>query len=132
MLKKISIIVSIFFIFLCIATLSFATDNVKNAVNSGVNTVVDGVDNLGSDVRNGIGDVENGIENVFKDDGEAMTFTNETGNYNASRIDTSTAGITGAGTDTLWIWVIVAIAAIIIIGLVWYYASQDNAINSRH
>ncbi|MBE5820820.1 MAG: hypothetical protein E7310_08505 [Clostridiales bacterium] len=142
MYKKISILLTILFIFLFFMSVStFAVDNVKNTVNSGVNTVADGVDRLGSDVRNGIGAVENGIENMASDamgdtNDENKTNKNTTAdsNYTASRISAdATAATSNAASSTLWIWVAVAIAAIVIIGLVWYYASQENTINThRH
>ena len=49
---------------------------------------------------------------------------NRTG-YNAVRtsVDEMT---TGNMSTTTWIWIILAVAAIIITAFVWYYAAQDN------
>ena len=134
MLKKVSIILFIAFCFLCVSNFCFATDNnmgnnIKNTVGSGVNTVVDGVGNLAEDARNGVGHIENGIENTFNmDNGDNRN--DNAGNYNATRTaitdSGNNGGMLGIDTTTMWIWVILAIAAIVIVGLVWYYGSQNN------
>ena len=137
MLKKVSIILFIVFCFLCVSNICFATDNnmgdnVKNTINSGVNTVVDGVGNLAEDARNGVGRMENGIENFMNTDNtdNANNGNDNAGNYNATRTaitdSGNNGGMLGMDTTTMWIWVILAIAAIVIVGLVWYYGSQNN------
>lgn len=101
--------------------------------------------NLGDDISNTFNDVESGIEDVANDvmDGEVTTDNNyrnnddmtdrnyidsTTNGYNAYR--TTTDGtITGTDTTmstTTWMWVILAIAAIVIIAMIWYYAVQGN------
>ena len=50
-----------------------------------------------------------------------MTTTND---YAVTR--TTTDAMTNNGTSNLWIWLIVGIAAIMIIGLVWYYGTQNR------
>ena len=119
-------------------------NDIKNGVSDTVNGVVDGVDRLGSDVRNGIGSAENGIEDALKVDdignGENNNQNNPNNNaganvggttgdnYTATRTATDLTGTSGGATDntTLWVWLIVAIAAIVIIGLVWYYGAQNT------
>ena len=46
--------------------------------------------------------------------------------YTATR--TTTAGATNLNTmnSSIWTWIILAVAAVIIVSLVWYYASQHN------
>lgn len=132
MLKKNLLILFIIFCILFISNVCFATNtanNVKNTVNSGTNTVVDGVSNLAKDVRNGVGNVENGIEDALTmddTDTRANGFTPDT--YTATRTATTgdTAGFTGTNTTTMWVWIIVALASIVIVGLVWYYGSQNR------
>ncbi len=136
--KKSLILVSVVLFVLCIFSgCVFATNDVKNGISGAVNTVVDGVNNLGSDVRKGIGDAENGVEDALRmdntadrsDDVDRQDTTDNgmagtTGDYTASR---TTADLTNTNnTSTLWIWLIVAVAAIVIIGLVWYYGAQNN------
>ena len=135
MLKKNLIILFIIFCILCISNVCFAntTNNVKSGVNSATTTVVDGAKNLANDVRNGVGAVENGIEGALTMDTNTTnhnttthnTTTATTDNYTAARTATTT-NATGTRTSTMWVWAIVAVATIGIIGLVWYYGSQNR------
>lgn len=134
MYKKTLLLVSIIFCIICISTISFATNDVKNVVSGTANTVVNGVEHLGSDVRNGIGHVENGIEGAINDIGNNDNMAkndnlSSTTNSSYSVARTSTdADITGVTNNTAitWVWIILAVAAIVIIGTVWYYATQNN------
>lgn len=139
MLKRSLIILFIIFSILFISNVCLANNTattVKNVVNSGTNTVVDGISNLASDVRNGVGNLENGIEdaltmddmNARNDDDFSNAGATTTDNYTATRTATTreALGATGADTTTMWVWVILAVAAITIVGLVWYYGSQNR------
>ena len=138
MLKKNLIILFIFFCIICISSVCFANNmgnSIKNGVSSVTNTVVDGTQNLAKDVRNGVGKLENGIEGALTMDTNTTTNTNGTmntsDNYTATRTATTRAatddtGLFGIDTSTMWVWTIVAIAAIGIIGLVWFYGSQNR------
>ena len=131
MYKKSLIILSTFIFVLCITAFSvFATDNtadnIKNGVSSVTNTVVDGVNRMGSDVRNGVGSVENGIEDALTMDNKTtdMAAPGTTTDYTATR---TTADVTtDNNTANLWVWMIVAVAAIVIVGLVWYYGTRNT------
>lgn len=139
MCKKSLIILSIFFCALFISTISFATtSNIKSTINNGTNAVVDGVNKLGSDVRNGVGAVENGIEDAFTDDDnmannnnnndatiQSATSTRTQNGYVSTRAG-DTANANATDTNTIWVWIVLIIAAIVVIGLVWYYSTQDN------
>ncbi len=75
-------------------------------------------DNMREDVTNGMNTVNDGIVNVTGTDA---------GNYNATR--TTTEGTTttfNTMSTTTWMWIILAVAAIIIIAAIWYYATQNN------
>lgn len=132
MYKKSLILVSVILFVLCICSgFVSATNEVKNAVSNVTNTVVDGVNHLGSDVRNGVGAAENGIEGALdmnNGDNKNTTTNNNrittTNDYAVTR--TTTDAMTNNGTSNLWIWLIVGIAAIMIIGLVWYYGTQNR------
>lgn len=137
MLKKSLLILFIISCILCISNVCFADNtagNVKNAVNSGTNTVVDGMSNLAGGVRNGIGHVENGIEDALTMDdmdtenNDEMAGGTTTGEYTATRTATTgdNAGLFGIDTSTMWVWIIVALASIVIVGLVWYYGTQNR------
>lgn len=142
-MKRKSFILLITVVLLSFSTISLADDmgnNVKNAVNGATNTVVDGVQNLAEDVRSGIGKAENTIENGVQNVGNAvmdgandvMDTTNNIvdddnngdTNYMTTRTigeDTSIINNTAA---TTWTWIAIAIAGLVIVGLVWYYASE--------
>lgn len=155
-MKKKSILASLIaFAILCIATFSFANDGMNQAANS-VRNVVGGaenaLENAGSSVANGIkgtlnaaGEatqdaaegVKNGVENAgnmventAQGTKNAVTSTTREvtndGNYNATRTST---GI--ASTNTIWMWFILAVIALAIVGLVWYYAMQTKTNDYR-
>ena len=128
-MKKISLLViSILFAILLLSPISFANNEVKNGIHSVTDTVVDGVERMGEDIRNGISNAENTIENGASAIGTAVTDgVNDmaTDTYTATR--TSASDVTTGNNDNavLWTWIIVAVAAAVIIGLVWYYATQN-------
>lgn len=133
MYKRTLILVSVILFALCIFSSVYATENVKNAISGVTDTVVDGAARLGNDIRSGVGTVENGIEdtldmdnydNSTNVDGTTRNADTNTAAYTATR--TTADAMTDNNTSTLWIWLIVAIAAIVIVGLVWYYGSQNN------
>ena len=134
MLKKSLLIFFTVLAIIFISNVCLANDmgnNIKNTVNSGTNTVVDGIGNLAESARNGVGHVENGIEDALTMDNTNMDMNannvanvGATGDYTTARAATTTA--TGSDTTTMWVWVIVAVAAIVIVALVWYYGSQNR------
>lgn len=105
------------------------------------NSVNDSLMDAGNTMKNAVGDVENVVEDTagavgtgIKDLGntisnDASKLTNDS--YSASR--TSTTGTSVADNTTIlgmsagmWTWFVLAIAAILIVGLVWYYAMQNR------
>ena len=127
MKRKTFIILSILFAILFISTISFANNDIKDGVHSATDAVIDGASNLANDARKGVGAIENTVENGAKDIGNAMHHDNTNG-YTATR--TATTGTTTNGMNsTLWTWVILAVAAVVTIGLIWYYASQNNHVD---
>ena len=109
--------------------MSDAANNIKNGISNATNTVVDGIDRMGSDVRNGIGAVENGIENTFDMNDTSQipieSTIKNTDNYTVVRT-ADTNNTTDNMTNNLWVWMIVAVVSIFIIGLVWYYGLQNT------
>lgn len=133
--KKSFILVSaILFVLFILTSFVSANDEVKNAVSNVTDTIIDGAERLGSDVRNGVGAAENAVEDTLDmdnqnnqddihiDDDNMGTARD----YTATR--TATDNLTTNDTATMWMWLILAIAAVVIIGLVWYYGVQ----NDRH
>ncbi len=145
MYKKSFILVSVILFVLCIFSgFVSATNAVKGTVSNVTNTVVDGTANLANDIRSGVGNAENGIEDALKMDNVDNNNTDNNNNdnivTNATRDDniartndgdytatrTTAGGAMTDNTSTMWVWLVVAIAAIVIIGLVWYYGTQNN------
>lgn len=132
MRKKLILIVSILFAILFISSISFANNDVKNGIHGVTDSIVDGTERLGDDVRNGISNAEDTVENGARDIGTAVSegakdMTQTAGNgYSAVR--TTAADVTTSNTtnSSLWIWLTLAIAAVIIVALVWYYGTQKT------
>lgn len=132
MRKKSLIIVSVLLAILFISTASFANNDLKNGIHNATDTVVDGAENLAEDVRSGIGTAENVIEDGARNIGTAISDgVNDVAGaansgYTATR--TTASDITNSNTmnSSLWTWVSLAIAAVVIVGLVWYYGTQHN------
>ena len=103
MKKKLILIVSILFAILFISSISFANNDVKNGIHNVTDGIVDGTERLGDDVRSGISNAEDTVRTTASD-----ITTNNT--MNAS----------------LWIWLTLSIAAVIIVALVWYYGTQKT------
>lgn len=98
--------------------------NVENGVEAGAAGVMNGIKDLGNTFSAGASRVTN-------DANRAMTSNNN--NYSATR--TSTGGTFMGMNGNTWTWFILAIAALAIVGLVWYYAMQNDtnrANNDNH
>lgn len=100
-------------------------ENVKDNVwnNNTMNNMKQTVDNGINHVENGTKEAKNAIVNTTRWD------NNRTDNYNAVRTERATdlTGTTAFGmTTTTWMWIVLAVSAVIIISAVWYYATQNN------
>lgn len=129
MAKKIFISLAILVLSLC-CSVCFAADNGDDSnVNLG-EQITDSLNKAGNSVRNVADDAMNmGTDNTRNNNnnnGTARNYDNGNG-YNAVRtsVDDVARGTTNMSTTT-WIWIILAVAAIIIVAMVWYYAVQDN------
>ncbi len=92
------------------------------AVRSGFNTIGEGTENVMNDAKNMGNDMGN---NAQDETNKAKTDSN----YNATRTATENGAnnaTTGMSKD-VWTWIIVAIISIVIIALIWYYASRNNS-----
>lgn len=133
-----AILLSIIFSFtFCFAT--SATDDMKKTVNDVRNFVGDAentVENAALDISNVskdvTGDMENGMNHETKNSTTGTITQNMSGQYSATR--TSTDNTVMGMTSTAWTWIILAIVAIAIIALVWYYSMQitNNNIYNHH
>lgn len=103
-----------------------AGSSIQNAVNGAGNVVKEGA----SAVGNGVKDLGNTLQNgVTRTEGETGTDTNN--GYTATRTATTDGTILGMSANT-WTWFVLAIAALAIIGLVWYYAMQNKTEYDHH
>lgn len=92
----------------------------ENVVENGAAAIGNGVKDLGNTFSAGASRVTTDATNMAHNDGYAATRTANTGTF---------AGMNG----NTWTWFILAIAALAIIGLVWYYAMQNkNEYNDNH
>lgn len=98
----------------------------KNTENMG-NDVKNTTENVGNDVKNTAENVGNDTKNAAENVGNGI---NKTGNnaYTATRTATEKTGETTKNwmSSNVWTWIIVGIIAIVIIALIWYYASRNN------
>ncbi len=136
MAKKIFVSLAIIFLSLCCGV-CFAAQNNSN-VNLG-DEITRSLDKAGDSVENVVDDVMDAGENTIRSVGNTMddnntnnertsqrnNYTNGT-NYNAVRTSVDEDMATGTMSTTTWIWIILAVAAIVIVAMIWYYAAQDN------
>lgn len=110
-------------IFTFATSFSFATDDI-------VNNTVDGARNMVNDaeraVEDTVKDMGNTVQNSANKAGDNM---NNSSNYNANR--TATTRNVGTDSDTFlgmnstaWTWITLAVAAVVIVALVWYYSNK--------
>jgi len=142
MKKKIfiSAIISIF-AFLVLINTSFAANNAKDTLKDSGEKSKNTIQSAGNTIQNATMDATNVVENVF-DNGKntvqnmtddmgngVNTLENDvTGGYNTDQ--TSAEQTTNAASD-IWLWVILAVIALMVIGVVWFYTSQTNDSNTR-
>lgn len=146
MMKKSLISILIFCFIAIICSQVFATNMVQDAGNT-LNNIKDGVQNMAKDAGNTMGNVGNGISNMINNgENTVREGANDVGNaandmtrsaddsvtgdgYTASR---TSAELANGGTNTTTVWVVLAIAGILIIALVWYYGMQTQNTGRDH
>lgn len=120
-------------------------DKTKSTVNNVANgagtvvkdagtTITDGVKNVGNAINDGVkgigGAVADGTNKVASDITRTDNLGNDNDGYRAVR--TANDGtIMGMSANT-WTWFVLAIAALAIVGLVWYYAMQNKNEYNNH
>lgn len=104
-------------------------DNAKRLVDNAMNSerkMMNSVENAGKNAVNGIEDIGKKAENVTSDVAGAVT-GNRYNNYVATRTTADDVGSFAGMTSTTWMWLIFAVAAIIIVAAIWYYSAQNNS-----
>ena len=155
MKNKILVISTFFLLIISIFSLTYAA-NVTNSIENGVmdikaaaedtgNTVKDMAEDAGEGMKNVTDSVMNtanrtmdGTENIVDDSKNTIdsgnnetTTENLTGSYNTTKTDADIGTATASNNATMWMWIMLAVVAVLIIGLVWYYAASSNNSNRR-
>lgn len=99
-----------------------AAKNMGNAIQNIGNSIKDGAHQAKNEVKNSMDKTGNNIQNGLNNIGNTMN--NNNSDYNATR--TAAEGTFMGMTSNTWSWLILGIAAVAIIGLVWYYSVQLN------
>ena len=99
-------------------------NDVKNVTEDAMNGAKNGAENVGNDVKNG-------MQNMGNDANNAMNNMNNQNNNDYTATRTAAEQNTGNTTQNwmnrdIWTWIIVGIITIIIVALIWYYASRNN------
>lgn len=140
MTKKIVTILVACFALLLFSNIVFA-ENAGEEVKDSWDKTTQSMQNAGKTVENTMKATGNNIEGTMKNAGDKMSssVTGTTHNirtnnpihnnptaYNATRTSTNT-GFLGMGNNTMWsTWLIIAILAVAIVALVWYYGMQNT------
>ena len=108
-----------------------ATDGVRNVVGGAENVVEDTAKDGANGIKNGINTVGNDTGNTNnngQNNGTANTNDGTTNSdaYTATRTATNGDVGTNGVMDNAWTWIIVAIIAIVIIAVIWYYSTRSN------
>lgn len=140
-MKKFLMLTTILFATIALSTsYSFANNSAMEQMRNSVRNVVGGTENVvegaaknGSNAIKGgfntMGNMTNsavhGTTNAFNNNTTAYYPTNHRDGYTATRTATNTtfAGMNG----TVWTWLIIGVAAIAVIGFIWYYAMQKTS-----
>ncbi len=96
-----------------------------NTVRGAVQGVEEGVEDTAKDVSNAS---KEGTQKLEQAGNSIVNDNSNNGDYDATRTSTGSsdeATLMGM-TATTWTWVIMALAALAIIALVWYYTAQQN------
>lgn len=106
-----------------------AANGIRNVVGGAENTIENAAAGVANTSKNVTGDVENAGNTM----GMGTNGNSGTG-YTATRTSTDIAGDTTflGMNSTAWIWLILAIAAVAIVALVYYYSAQTRDFGYDH
>jgi CHASE3 domain sensor protein len=104
-------------------TVNNAGNVVGDTASGTAGAVKDGINNVGNATQNMTNDVKNGSENMANDMNNGMNNMD----YEATRTSTENNNNTPDNSfNNTWTWIIFGIIALVVIGLVWYYVTQNN------
>ena len=138
MLKKVLSLLTVASLMFFTSTVFAANNEIQDSMNKASNTVrnvVGGAENVVENVAGAIGTGVRDVGNAVSNGVEEMTNNhnnNDRVGYDATRTGTTrttdganNGNFLGMSSNT-WTWFVLAIAAIAIVGLVWYYAMQNK------
>ena len=112
MAKKVLLTVfAIILFFLALATTGLAESNMTTK--------------LGNEVTSSVNKTEKSMEDLARKT-ENKAVAGKTGNYATGEIQTIGQQARNGMTSNAWIWIVMAVVALIIIAAVWFYATQQN------
>lgn len=146
MMKKSLISILVFCLIAIICSPVFASEDLKSGTETTLNNIKDGVQNMVNGAGNAMENAKDGISNMMNDGANAVkddTKKAENGIENMTRDNTTSTDegytasrtsseLTATGTNTATVWVVLAIAGILIIALVWYYGMQTQTNGRDH
>ncbi len=141
MTKKIFVIIAVLFVTLFLGSSVFATNAIENGARDVGTEVKDSwdkmsgtVENAGNNIKGAMNTMGNNIKGATESVGNTLKTTmdgnNHSNNYQATRTSSMAGNNLFRMNSTAWTWLILAVLAVAIGGLVWYYGTQ-NANNSR-
>lgn len=124
MLKKIFIVLTLVIAAVMSTSIVFANNNLGQELQDSMNKAGQSIRNFGNDVlgTNNSTNHDQHNNNTHMGTTAGNNNHNGIGGYSATRTANTFAGMT----STTWTWVILAIAATVIVALVWYYATQNE------
>ena len=106
-----------------------AVDNMGNAVNDAANGARDTMNNMANGINNMTDDMFDNRDDNNQNNNEnnnANTGNGADDGYSAARIAT----FTDTTTNNTWLWIALGVVALAIVGLSWYYMSDNR--NNHH
>ena len=94
-------------------------ENVIEDVTGNRNTI----DNMKNSMSNTMSDMTNGIKGAA---GATRNTVMNVADYTTSRVQATAEDATTSMSGSTWTWIIIAMVAIAIVGLVWFYAVQNT------
>jgi len=130
MSKKIFTVVFAILALLFCSSFVFANNNLGEELKDSWNKTEESMRNVGSAVENTTENITAGITNINNNDNNkngimGMSANNGDG-YAATRTSTASATANSGLGSIAWTWIVLAITAVVIISLIWYYANQEN------
>lgn len=105
-----------------------ATNSIRNVVGNAENVVEDTATSIGNGVKDLGNTFTDGASRITNSDNIDNSNMNNNAGYTTARTATrvSESGTFLGMSPNVWTWFVLAIAAIVIVGLVWYYAMQNQ------